>query len=184
MQLFFYNKNTSMEHPLHLFRFCPKCGNETFVVKDEKAKHCLNCGFIYYFNPSAAVACFIKNAKGELLVVRRKKEPAKGTLDLPGGFVDLHETAEQSAIREVKEETALNVTNIRYLFSIPNIYPYSGFDVQTVDLFFECEIESFDGAVADDDAEEILIIGLQELNIEEFGFYSIRQALSRYKAKY
>ena len=40
------------------------------------------CGFVYYFNPSSAVACFIKNAKGELLLVRRGKEPAKGTLDV------------------------------------------------------------------------------------------------------
>lgn len=41
------------------------------------------CGFVYYFNPSSAVACFIKNAKGELLLVRRGKEPAKGTLICP-----------------------------------------------------------------------------------------------------
>ena len=78
-----------MRHPLYQFQFCPVCGAKAFVEHNEKAKKCMACGFVYYFNPSSAVACFIKNAKGELLLVRRGKEPAKGTLDLPGGFVDM-----------------------------------------------------------------------------------------------
>ena len=73
-----------MSHPLHQFTYCPKCGARTFVERNEKAKQCTTCGFVYYFNPSSAVACFIRNSKGELLLVRRAKEPAKGTLDLPG----------------------------------------------------------------------------------------------------
>ena len=82
------------------------------------------CGFVYYFNPSSAVACFIKNAKGELLLVRRGKEPAKGTLDLPGGFVDMFESGEEAARREVREETGLHIQNCRYLFSLPNLYVF------------------------------------------------------------
>lgn len=81
-----------MRHPLYQFQFCPVCGAKAFVEHNEKAKKCMACGFVYYFNPSSAVACFIKNAKGELLLVRRGKEPAKGTLDLPGGFVDMFES--------------------------------------------------------------------------------------------
>ena len=86
-----------MSHPLHQFTYCPKCGARTFVERNEKAKQCTTCGFVYYFNPSSAVACFIRNSKGELLLVRRAKEPAKGTLDLPGGFVDMYESAEDAA---------------------------------------------------------------------------------------
>ena len=141
-----------MSHPLHQFTYCPKCGARTFVERNEKAKQCTTCGFVYYFNPSSAVACFIRNSKGELLLVRRAKEPAKGTLDLPGGFVDMYESAEDAAHREVKEETGLDIAGCRYLFSIPNLYPYSGFEVHTVDMFFECLTESFDGAKAEDDA--------------------------------
>ena len=94
-----------MNHPLHQFIYCPKCGANTFIERNEKAKQCTTCGFVYYFNPSSAVACFIRNAAGEILLVRRAKEPAKGTLDLPGGFVDMFESAEDAAHREVKEET-------------------------------------------------------------------------------
>lgn len=112
-----------MSHPLHQFTYCPKCGARTFVERNEKAKQCTTCGFVYYFNPSSAVACFIRNSKGELLLVRRAKEPAKGTLDLPGGFVDMYESAEDAAHREVKEETDLTSPAAVISFPFPIFIP-------------------------------------------------------------
>ena len=122
-----------MEHPLAQFKFCPKCGSPRFEVHNGKSKHCLDCGFTYYFNPSSATVALIQNGQGDLLVCRRGKEPAKGTLDLPGGFVDMFETGEEGVIREVKEETGLDVCRAQYLFSLPNLYLYSGFLVHTLD---------------------------------------------------
>lgn len=172
-----------MNHPFYQFLYCPVCGAKAFTERNEKAKQCAACGFVYYFNPSAAVACFIRNAKGELLLVRRAKDPAKDTLDLPGGFVDMHESAEEAARREVLEETGLELTSCRYLFSIPNIYPYAGFDVHTVDLFFECETESFDLAHASDDAAGIVILRPEQLQPEDFGLQSIKKAVARYQSE-
>lgn len=169
-----------MKHPFHQFTYCPICGAKTFVEHNEKAKRCTTCGFVYYFNPSSAVACFVRNSKGELLLVRRGKEPAKGTLDLPGGFVDMYENAEEAARREVKEETGLELQSCRYLFSLPNLYLYSGFQVHTLDMVFACEVDSFDGAKAEDDAAEILILPPSELDPEAFGLQSIRQAVELY----
>ena len=169
-----------MSHPLSQFTFCPKCGASTFIINNEKSKRCSSCGFVYYFNPSSAVACFIKNRQGELLCVRRAKEPAKGTLDLPGGFVDMYESAEEAARREVKEETGLELKECRYLFSIPNIYPYCGFDVHTVDMFFECLVDSFDNAQAADDAAAIIPLAANQINPEDFGLQSIQKAVSIY----
>lgn len=169
-----------MKHPLYQFEYCPICGAKTFVEQNVKAKKCTTCGFTYYFNPSSAVACFIRNAKGELLLVRRGKEPAKGTLDLPGGFVDMYETGEEAARREVKEETGLELQICRYLFSLPNIYLYSGFEVHTLDMIFECEVACFDGAQAEDDAAEILVMKPEELHPEQFGLQSIQQAVRLY----
>mgnify|MGYP002595502819 CR=1 FL=1 len=79
-----------MEHPLAQFLYCPECGSSHFEVNNEKSKKCADCGFVYYFNPSAATVALILNEKNELLVCRRAKEPAKGTLDLPGGFIDMN----------------------------------------------------------------------------------------------
>lgn len=169
-----------MNHPLHQFIYCPKCGANTFIERNEKAKQCTTCGFVYYFNPSSAVACFIRNTAGEILLVRRAKEPAKGTLDLPGGFVDMFESAEDAAHREVKEETGLDITECRYLFSIPNLYMYCGFEVHTVDMFFECYAEDFKEVHAEDDAAEIVIKNLSSLNPDDFGLHSIRIGVTQY----
>ena len=80
---------------LERFAYCPVCGSKHFDQQNFKSKKCQNCGFEYYTNPSAATAAFIINNEGQLLVLTRKKEPAKGTLDLPGGFCDIGETLEQ-----------------------------------------------------------------------------------------
>ena len=164
-------------HPLHLFRFCPVCGSQHFVENNFKSKKCEQCGFVYYFNSAAATAIFITNKTGELLVVRRAKEPAKGSLDLPGGFVDMSETAEEAIIRELKEETGLLISKPEYLFSLPNIYRYSGFDVHTVDMFFQSSVDAFTGLQAADDAEALFFLEKDKIKPELFGLNSIRQAV-------
>jgi len=165
-------------HPLQSFRYCPVCGSEHFVENNFKSKKCEQCGFVYYFNSSSATAIFITNKAGELLVVRRAKDPAKGSLDLPGGFVDMYETAEECMIREVKEETGLLISNPEYLFSLPNIYRYSGFDVHTVDMFFKYSVDNFNGLIAGDDAESLLFIEKSKINPDKFGLNSIRKAVN------
>ena len=86
-------------HPLEKFKFCPVCGSRRWVEHNIKSKQCEDCGFVYYANPSAATAAFILNSRNEMLVVRRGKEPARGTLDLVGGFVDMYETIEEGMRR-------------------------------------------------------------------------------------
>ncbi len=165
---------------IDLFCFCPKCGSGGFVVNNSYSKRCETCGFVYYFNPKASVAVFILNEKGELLVGRRAKNPEKGTLDLPGGFTDFDETAEEAVIREVQEETGLRIETSRYLFSLPNVYPYSGLDVHTMDLFFECRVSSTEKLAPMDDVAELFFISLDKINPQLFGLKSIRKAVSMY----
>lgn len=164
------------KHPLEIFGYCPRCGSNHFDVHDFKSKKCSNCGFILYFNPIAATVAVIVNEQGELLVARRAKEPAKGTLDLPGGFADSFETAEEGVAREVAEETGLTVTNTHYLFSLPNKYIYSGFEEHTLDLFFLCKVESKPLTPADD-VEELRWMAPEKIVAEEFGLLSIRKGI-------
>ena len=168
-----------MTHPLSQFKYCPKCGYPDFKDNNDKSKSCNSCGFIYYFNSSAAVVAVIENLKGEILVARRAKDPAKGTLDLPGGFIDMYETAEEAVCREIKEETRLIVKSIQYLFSIPNIYPYSNFEVHTVDMFFKCNVDDFSELKAQDDVSELLFISSNELNPSDFGLISVRKGVEK-----
>ena len=167
------------QHPLAKFRYCPLCGSGRFVENNFKSKRCEACGFVYYFNPSSSTVAVIVNEKNELLVVRRAKEPAKGTLDLPGGFCDCYETSEEGVVREVKEETGLTVESSQFLFSIPNIYPYGGLDIHTIDLFFLCRVADTKGATAMDDAGEVLWLPWEEVKAEDFGLKSISQGVAR-----
>lgn len=167
-------------HPLEQFKYCPKCGSSHFNIHNEKSKHCDDCGFTYYFNPSAATVAFILNNKMELLVCRRAKNPAKGTLDLPGGFIDMYETGEEGIAREVKEETGIEVNESLYLFSIPNLYEYSGFLVHTLDMFFLCKVENTNKIKAHDDVAECFFTSLEKLKPEDFGLQSIRQGLEKF----
>lgn len=165
-------------HPLASFHYCPKCGGR-FLIYNEKACRCSACGFVYYFNPSAATVAVVVNDWGELLTCRRAKEPAKGTLDLPGGFCDMYETAEEGVAREVYEETGLKVTATRYLFSLPNTYLYSGFLVHTVDNFFHCVVDECSTVTAADDVEECFWVPLHEVRSEDFGLQSVREGVAR-----
>ncbi|MBQ9286081.1 MAG: NUDIX domain-containing protein [Bacteroidaceae bacterium] len=170
-------------HPLHQFLFCPKCGSPRFVERNAKAKNCEACGFTYYFNPSAATVALIEReaADGgvEWLCVRRAKEPARGTLDLPGGFSDMYETSEEGVCREVKEETGLDVEKVEFLFSLPNQYLYSDFLVHTIDMFYRCRVADTSMARAADDAGEILWLRPEDIHPEDFGLISIRAGVER-----
>lgn len=170
-----------MEHPLTLFRFCPVCGSAHFEIHNFKSKHCADCGFTYYANPCSATAAFIVNDRDELLVVRRAKEPARGTLDLPGGFCDMQETVEEGMRREIKEETGLDVGQMEYLFSSPNVYQYSGMGVHTLDMDFLVRVHGDVPIVrAADDAADARWIPLGQVNSDDFGLTSIRNAVIRF----
>ena len=171
-------------HPLHLFKYCPVCGSPHFEEHNFKSKKCADCGFVYYFNSSAATVAFILNSKNELLVCRRAKDPATGTLDLSGGFIDMLETADVGVAREVKEETGLDVVKAEYLFSYPNTYLYSGFLVHTMYMFFLCRVENDTILEAMDDVAETFWMPLDKINPQDFGLDSVRKGVERFINEY
>lgn len=165
------------------FDYCPRCGADRLEAHSVKAQHCQSCGFTYYHNPSAAVALLVRDRRGRLLVATRGKEPAKGTLDLPGGFVDKGETGEEAAQRELYEESGLRLPTkqFAYAFSLPNSYLYSDFLVPTLDLFYIVQLPSEMPAVrAMDDVAQLSWLTPAEIDPSRFGLISIRQGIARY----
>lgn len=171
-----------MKHPLVAFEYCPRCGSHNFNIHGERSRQCSDCNFTYYANASASTAAIITNSKGEILLTTRAFEPAKGKLDLPGGFVDMNETAEEALIRELKEELNIDINNpITYLFSLPNEYNFSGITVHTLDLFFKIEVDDNIQIKTDDDVASAQFYNINDVNIEDIGLNSIKKAIQKIK---
>ncbi len=171
-----------MSHPLSPFRFCPVCGAHAFACHDARSLRCASCGFTLYANASASTVAVIVDEALRLLCVRREREPARGTLDLPGGFVDPGETLEAGCLREVREETGLDVRVVRYLFSLTNVYPFSGLDVHTTDSFFLCrptDPRAIANVRAADDATDAQWVPLDAVQPALFGLSSVRRGMER-----
>jgi ADP-ribose pyrophosphatase YjhB (NUDIX family) len=131
-------------------------------------------------NPAAAVAVIIINEKDEMLVCERAKDPAKGTLDLPGGFVDENETVEEAVFREIKEELGVELQNREYLFSLPNEYLYSGWTLPTIDLFFESRVDSHFHPQPADDVAACYFLPFSQIDVQSFGLMSVRNAVDKF----
>src|SRR3989338_526892 len=131
------------------FRFCPKCGGH-FKEKTDNFLRCDTCDLRYYINPRPCNAVIIENNKNEVMFIERKFDPKKGMLDLPGGFVDLNESFEDSVYREIKEELQVNITNLRYLGSYYDLYEYCDITYHTLCCVFSGSINNQQPIPTDD----------------------------------
>ncbi len=170
--------------PRNVFKHCLRCGSDAVRYAENDSLHCEVCDFCYFVNSAAAVAVLITNERGELLLTRRALNPGKGKLDLPGGFVDIGETAEQAVTRELEEELNAKPRKIKYIRSYPNEYVYGGLTVYTLDMAFECEIVTFEKLKANDDVTEFAFYPLQNIDLEEIALGSIRTIVSDFIKKY
>jgi len=168
--------------PGGVLRHCLKCGAAALRLIGSKQLYCDHCGFEFYLNPAAAVAALISDSQGRLLIAERAQEPKKGTWDLPGGFVDPGESAEEALRREVREETGLEITHVRYLCSFPNSYEYMGVLYATMDLGFICGVEDASVArAAEAEVVRLLFVRPEQIDPLRFGFPSVARIVERYR---
>jgi 8-oxo-dGTP pyrophosphatase MutT (NUDIX family) len=86
---------------------CTHCGTRYPAAKPWPIA-CQACGNTNYLNPIPVVVLLVPVGAG-LVVARRNIEPQKGTLVLPGGYLDLGETWQEGACREFVEETGIAI---------------------------------------------------------------------------
>ncbi len=164
------------------FRYCPKCGARDFAQKSKKLFVCNKCNFNFYLNTAAAVAGIIKDSSGRILMTVRRFDPMAGKLDLPGGFVDDSETAEEALTREVKEELNLNIESISYYTSIPNKYHFGDVTYNTLDLIFFCSVKNFENIKASDDVQGFKFLCIEEIDSDkDVGLDSIKRIIKQLK---
>jgi ADP-ribose pyrophosphatase YjhB (NUDIX family) len=172
---------TSAVLPSASFRFCPRCGSGPSAPARAPVFSCPRCDFHYHFNPAAAAGVMVEDREGRLLLVRRAKEPARGLLGVPGGFVDIGETAEATALRETREETGLEVEGLGFLGSWPNLYEWRGISYPVVDLYFTGRARDGSTASARHEVEEVLWLPPDEVDPEALAFPTTRAAFARYR---
>ena len=164
------------------FNFCPNCGGKNIQNVNMRKWKCDDCGFTLYNNVAAAVGLVIQNKNGKVLFEKRAKEPRKGFLALPGGFVDPNETAEEACFRECKEEIGVEPLSVKYIATFPNTYEYKNVLYKTCDIFFEAvlpenaELHAQEGEVLG--FEEVSIKNEEDLKDMPLAFESARKTLT------
>ncbi len=160
------------------YRFCPLCGRELVVAEIEGRRRVRcqdqNCGFIFYQNPvPAAGALVVRN--NQVLLVRRAHPPKIDWWCIPAGFMEWQEHPEETAVREVEEETGLQI-RLTSFFDI-----YSGNDdprTNAVLILYLADIVG--GRIRPaDDASEVRFFSFDDLP-DKIAFQSHHQALADY----
>lgn len=120
--------------------------------------------------PEATVGALVVNENGEVLMVRSSKWGNKYTV--PGGHIELGETAENAIVREVKEETGLDVRPTKLLLVQEAIYPKDYYKHEHyIFMDYVCKAESSEVALDRRELQEYLWVKPEkalELDMEEY----------------
>ena len=101
--------------PGHItFTYCPKCAAklEPKTILGEEHEVCPACGWTHYEDPKVACLALLVES-GRVLLVQRTVLPFSGKWSVPAGFVNAFELPEDAVVREVLEETGLDVRVVR-----------------------------------------------------------------------
>lgn len=141
---------------LDIFKYCYQCGKSLSLknIDNNYIPYCEKCEKLFYSDPKLVVVVLVEH-NNKLVLIKRSFEPAMGRWCFPSGYVNKGEKVEKAAIREVKEETGLDIIIKEFIglyssddnpviiaaFSAKSIGGklYSGFETDAVDLI---EIDS------------------------------------------
>ena len=160
-------------------RYCQFCGNlnQYGYIDGNNRYHCFNCSAIHYQNPkpTATLICMKDN---QLLLGKRDRNPEKGKWGLIGGFMELNETLEQAAVRELYEETKLDGEVVNIFGTASHFNTIFG-DVLLIGL--EIKITDWSTLEAGDDISEAKLFEID--NLPELAFDSHLELVNLYKNK-
>ncbi len=162
------------------FLHCSGCGGDA-IANEGPAVRCEACGWTFFTNVAAAAAVLLEH-DGQLLLVRRQREPARGKLGIPGGFVDPGEDAAHAACRELREELFLELqpSDLRYLTTVPNVYPFEGVTYRSLDVIFAATLPAMPTAFDETEIAAVELVNPRTHDPAELAFDATRAAVAAY----
>lgn len=156
--------------------YCSICRTKLSLVfvDGRRRKACRGCGFIYYLNPVPVAGCLVINHRKQILLVKRGIEPAKGEWSLPCGFIELGETPEFAARRELLEETGVRGR----IICLHGIYTEQSYRYKFLQISVYRMKPVSGRPVAGDDAEEVGYFQLDDM--PRLGLATHRRVLKDY----
>ncbi|MEZ8968608.1 NADH pyrophosphatase [Vibrio breoganii] len=117
------SKAVQYGHMTQTMRFCGQCGGRNSLNHNQLAMQCQQCRTLHY---PRIFPCIIVAVRKESQILLAQHSRHKGNMyTVIAGFLEVGETLEQCVAREVKEETGIDVQNIRYFGSQPWAFPSS-----------------------------------------------------------
>lgn len=158
--------------------FCPRCGNplQSKNLHGRVRPVCGACGYVVYLDPKMGAGVVVE-LNGKVVLVRRAVDPMRGHWSLPSGYVERDETPDATAVREMAEETGLQVE----IDGLLNVYSFAHEVTggRGVLVLYAAHVTGGD-LVAGDDAGEVRAFGPDELP-PDVAFDSHRQALKDWR---
>ncbi|MDC7125116.1 MAG: NAD(+) diphosphatase [Spirochaetales bacterium] len=96
-------------------RFCGSCGARNIWENTLTAKKCPECGYVQF--PKISPAIIIAVSKGDELLLAHNANFPEGRYSVLAGFMEMGESIEETAAREVREEVGIDIKNIQYYSS-------------------------------------------------------------------
>ena len=122
------------------------------------------------YPPTFVTADSVLICNGHILLIKRKNAPGKDQFALPGGYMEQGENAFESCVRELYEETKINLTNNELKNSVKDVQffdnPWRDPRGRTITFahYFDIEAETMPSVVASDDANSVYWIPITSLN--------------------
>jgi len=132
---------------------------------------CPSCGFVHFDDPKVAVVAFIEK-DNRVLLVRRAMNPERGKWALPAGYVDYGEVPRDAVIREVREETGLEIDITRLV----GVEGSPGTFGASIVIVYAASVVN-GAARPQDDAEAVLWLSVSD-PLPELAFESTRTMLN------
>jgi 8-oxo-dGTP diphosphatase len=129
---------------------------------------CPSCGTTHYANPKPCGGGLVSDDDGRLLLVKRANDPFGGYWDIPGGFCELRETPREAAIREVREETGLEVDAGDLAGMWIDEDGYSG--VVTLNCYFHARVTGGSECPQPSEVTEMAWFAPEELPVDRIAF--------------